>query len=134
MVKIIKIYEYSYSYAEYQVSDGNREIRCICNSVPLPDDLEPQVGMPVKLLYAFCYNNLFIKKVSSTSCHKIKKRAEYFFGYEIIGTVLNKKASLIKAFDFIISLEYFYPDGITDFEEGDVVLIVADRMECELDV
>ena len=48
--------------------------------------------------------------------------------------ILNKMNSLIKVFDFIISLEYFYPNGISDFEEGDIVSIIIDRIECELDI
>ena len=133
-MKISKINEYSYSYAEYQVSDGDKEIRCVCNSVPLPNGLEPQIGMPVKMLYAFCLEDILIKEEKSANCHKITKIGKYGFQYEIVGTILNKKNSLIKVFDFIISLEYFYPNGISDFEEGDIVSIIIDRIECELDI
>lgn len=133
-MKISKINEYSYSYAEYLVSDGNKEIRCVCNSVPLADGLEPQIGMPIKMLYAFCLEDILIKEEKSANCHKITKIGKYGFQYEIVGTILNKKNSLIKVFDFIISLEYFYPNGISDFEEGDIVSIIIDRIECELDI
>ena len=133
-MKISKINEYSYSYAEYLVSDGTYEIRCVCNSVPLAGGVEPQIGMPVKILYAFCYEDILIKEEKSANCHKITKIGKYGFQYEIIGTILHKKKSLIKVFDFIISLEYFYPDGISDFEEGDIVSITIDRIECELDI
>ena len=133
-MKISKINEYSYSYAEYQVSDGDKEIRCVCNSVPLPNGLEPQIGMPIKMLYAFCLEDILIKEEKSANCHKITKIGKYGFQYEIVGTILNKKNSLIKVFDFIISLEYFYPNGISDFEEGDIVSIIIDRIECELDI
>ena len=133
-MKISKINEYSYSYAEYQVSDGNKEIRCICNSVPLANGIDPQIGMPIKMLYAFCFENILIKKEKSTNCHNITKIGKYGFQYEIIGNILSKKDSLIKVFDFIISLEYFYPNGIWDFEEGDTVSIITDRIECEIDI
>ena len=133
-MKISKINEYSYSYAEYQVSDGEKEIRCVCNSVPLPNGLEPQIGMPIKMLYAFCLEDILIKEEKSANCHKITKIGKYGFQYEIVGTILNKMNSLIKVFDFTISLEYFYPNGISDFEEGDIVSIIIDRIECELDI
>ena len=133
-MKISKINEYSYSYAEYQVSDGDKEIRCVCNSVPLPNGLEPQIGMPIKMLYAFCFEDILIKEEKSANCHKITKLGKYGFQYEIIGTILHKKKSLIKVFDFTLSLEYFYPNGISGFEEGDIVSIIIDRMECELDI
>ena len=133
-MKISKINEYSYSYAEYQVSDGDKEIRCVCNSVPLLNGLEPQIGMPIKMLYAFCLEDILIKEEKSANCHKITKIGKYGFQYEIVGTILNKMNSLIKVFDFTISLEYFYPNGISDFEEGDIVSIIIDRIECELDI
>ena len=133
-MKISKINEYAYSYAEYQVSDGNKEIRCVCNSVPLAGGLEPQVGMPVKMLYAFCLEDILIKPEKSSDCHKITKIRKYGFEYKIIGTVLSKKDSLIKVFDFIISLEYFFSNGIIGFEDGDNVSMIVDRIECELDV
>ena len=133
-MKISKINEYSYSYAEYQVSDGDTEIRCVCNSVPLPNGLEPQIGMPIKMLYAFCLEDILIRKDQSANGHKITKLGKYGFQYEIVGTILHKKKSLIKVFDFIISLEYFYPNGISDFEEGDIVSIIIDRIDCELDI
>ena len=133
-MKISKIIEYSYSYAEYQVSDGDKEIRCVCNSVPLPNGLEPQIGMPIKMLYAFCLEDILIRKDQSANGHKITKLGKYGFQYEIVGTILHKKKSLIKVFDFIISLEYFYPNGISDFEEGDIVSIIIDRIDCELDI
>ena len=47
---------------------------------------------------------------------------------------MNKKASLIKMFDFIISLEYFYPNGINEFEKGYIMLIIVDKIACELDI
>ena len=133
-MKISKINEYSYSYAEYQVSDGDKEIRCVCNSVPLAGGLEPQIGMPIKMLYAFCFEDILIKKDKLANYHKITKIGIHGFTYEVIGAVLSKKDSLIKVFDFIISLEYFYPNGITNFEEGDVVSFTVDRIECEIDI
>lgn len=38
----------SYSYAVYQISDGLYELRCVCNSVPLPNEMVPKVGRKVK--------------------------------------------------------------------------------------
>ena len=90
-MKISKINEYSYSYADYQVSDGDKEIRCVCNSVPLPNGLEPQIGMPIKMLYAFCFEDILIKEEKSANCYKITKLGKYGFQYEIIGTILHKK-------------------------------------------
>ena len=101
-MKISKINEYSYSYAEYQVSDGNKEIRCVCNSVPLPNGLEPQIGMSIKMLYAFCFEDMLIKEEKCANHHRIIKTEKYGFQYKIIGTILDKKDSLIKVFDFII--------------------------------
>ena len=83
-MKIGKINEYSYSYAEYQISDGNMELRCVCNSVPLPFGQEPKVGMPVKMLYAFSYGKLLIIKEDSLHSHMIIKTEKFGFQYQII--------------------------------------------------
>ncbi|MBR2970532.1 MAG: hypothetical protein IKC48_01905 [Clostridia bacterium] len=133
-MKISKVNEYSYSYAEYQITDGNNELRCVCNSVPLPYGLEPKAGMPVKKVYAFSYVELFIQKETQSSADAIIKTEEFGFQYKIIGTVLDIKLSLIKVFDFVISLEYSYPNGIDGFEDGDKVLVIVDRFDCELNV
>lgn len=133
-MKISKINEYAYSYAEYQISDGNQELRCVCNSVPLPFGQEPKIGMSVKMLYAFSYGKLIIKKEDSLKSDLILKTKKFGFQYKLIGSILNKKAALIKVFDFIISLEYSYPDGMDEFENDDVVSIIADRIECDLDI
>ena len=45
------------------VSDGFNEVKCLCISVPLPNDREPQVGMEVLKIYAFTVNKLEIMKV-----------------------------------------------------------------------
>lgn len=133
-MKISKINEYSYSYAEYQVSDGNKELRCVCNSVPLPGDIEPKIGMSVKMLYAFSYGNLLLKRENPLNCDMIVKNKEFGFQYKIIGSIINKKIPLIKVFNFIISLEYYYSNGIEDFDYGDKVSVLIDRIECELDI
>ena len=72
-MKISKINEYSYSYAECMVSDGKQELRCVCNSVPLPCGQEPKIGMAVKMLYAFNYGKLLLKKENSLNSYLILK-------------------------------------------------------------
>ena len=133
-MKISKINEYSYSYAEYLITDGKREIRCVCNSVPLPYNLEPVTGMHVRMLYAFNYGLVEIKKENNFCDDSIEKTEKHGFQYEVVGSILDRKKSLIKVFDFVISLEYAYPNGIDKFEDGDKILLVIDRIECELDV
>ena len=76
-MKITKINEYS--YAEYQISDGLYELRCICNSVPLPNEMEPKIGMKVKKLYVFCYNDLISINKELRKEYSIVKTEEYGF-------------------------------------------------------
>lgn len=133
-MEIAKINEYSYSYAEYLVSDGNRELRCVCNSVPLPNEIEPKVGMKVKKLYIFSYNDLIPIKKELKKEYSIVKTEKIGFQYKLTGNIYNKKRALIRVFNFIMSLEYFYPDGIDEYEDGEYVTIIADRIECELEL
>ena len=86
------------------------------------------------MLYAFCFEDILIKEEKSVNSHKITKIGKYGFQYEIIGTIESTKNALIKVFDFTISLEYFYPNGIYGFKKGDLVSVLIDRFDCELDV
>ena len=52
-MKIKRILEYDYNYAEYIVTDGKYDIVCMCLSVPLENDNEPKIWMKVENLYAF---------------------------------------------------------------------------------
>ena len=79
IIKISKINEYSYPYPEYQVSDGNKEIRCVCDSVPLIDVLEQQTVMPIKMLYTFCLEDILINEEKSANCHEITKIGNMVF-------------------------------------------------------
>lgn len=133
---IKKILEYSYSYAEYIVSDGSNELRCVCASVPLPNDREPQCGMEITKIFAFCVNDIVIgkiidKKEMRDSISKTKKK---FLGYKIKGRVLDANFSIIEVFDFKISLEYFYPDGLdATYKNGDYIEFFVDRFDCVIE-
>ena len=135
-MEITKVIEYAYSYAEYQVSDGHNEIRCICDSVPLPGGMVPKVGMKVKRLFVFFFDAPVIKKAEKRECEIIKTE-ERGFQYRLTGYLTDKKESLMRINDFIVSLEFLYPDGMEDmgeWKEGDFVTIIADRIHCELDI
>lgn len=133
-MKISKINEYSYSYAEYLVSDGYREVRCICNSVPLPNNQEPEVGMSVKMLYAFSYADTIDLIISKDKNYYIQKDKAHYFKYKVCGTIENHQKALIRVFDFIISLEYFYPDGFNFLMNDGYVEFEIDRFDCDLDI
>lgn len=133
-MEIAKINEYSYSYAEYLVSDGNRELRCVCNSVPLPNNQEPKIGMSVKMLYAFSYIDKIDLIISKDKKYYIQKDKNDYFKYKVCGTIENYSKSLIRVFDFIISLEYYYPDGFNFILNEGFVEFQLDRLDCDLDV
>ena len=65
LMKIKRILEYDYNYAEYIVTDGKYDIVCMCLSVPLENDNEPKIGMKVESLYAFSYNDIIKLKISN---------------------------------------------------------------------
>lgn len=133
-VNISKIVEYCYNYAEFLVSDGIREVICISNDVPLPNNQEPQVGMPVKVLYVFTRYDPIEIFVAEERKYYIKKSDKGYFDYDICGSIYDRAKSLIKVFDFIISLEYEYPDGIDFLMEGEFVEFHVDRFDCDLDL
>lgn len=118
---IKKVVEYVYNYAEYIVTDGHYDVRAICMSVPLPDGLEPKVGMEITELYVFNINEQIIKKIE-TNKQLIKHKSG--LSYKIIGKVIN--SSMIEVFDFKFS---FY-DELIGYNPGDYVEVIADRLDC----
>lgn len=130
---IKKVLEYSYSYAEYIVSDGLNNLICMCTSVPLLNGKEPKENMKISNIFVFVYKDLLIQKVENGE-HYIKKNPNNYFGYEIQGTILDIKKALMQVFGFKISLEFEYPNGLPDvYCEGDFIKISVDRFDCEIE-
>ena len=42
---IKKVLEYDYNYAQYIVTDGRNDVKCVCMSVPLPNGKKPESGL-----------------------------------------------------------------------------------------
>ncbi len=118
---IKKIVEYVFNYAEYIVTDGKNDVRCICMSVPLPNGLEPKVGMEITKIYIFTINDLEIK-LAKNKKEVIKHRLG--LSYKIIGKVIARNIIECLGYKFT-----FYEDTI-GFEIGDYVEVIADRLDC----
>ena len=61
-MQIKEILQYDWNYAEYIVTDGMNDLMCMCNSVPLPDNKSPMVGMKISGIYAFYMAKLGLQK------------------------------------------------------------------------
>lgn len=132
---IKKILEYDYNYANYMVSDGFNEVKCLCISVPLPNDREPQVGMEVLKIYVFTVNKLEIMKVLEEKDKKfyLSKTPLIGFEYKIIARIVDCKKAIVEVFNFKISLEFEYEQGFSeDFKNGDFIEFEVDRLDCEI--
>lgn len=132
---IKKILEYNYNYANYMVSDGVNELKCLCLSVPLPDNMEPKEGMEVLKIYAFTVNKLEIMKVLKEKDKKyyISKTPLIGFDYKIRARIVDCKKAIVEVFNFIISLEFEYENGFSeDFINGDFIEFEVDRLDCEI--
>ena len=132
---IKKILEYNYNYANYMVSDGNKEVKCLCLSVPLPNDREPQVGMEVLKIYAFTVNKLEIMKVLKEKDKNfyISKTPLIGFDYKIKARIVDCKKAVVEVFNFTISLEFEYENGFSeDFKNGDFIEFEVDRLDCKI--
>ena len=132
---IKKILEYNYNYANYMVSDGNKEVKCLCLSVPLPNDKEPQVGMEVLKIYAFTVNELIISKVLEEKKKNfyVSKTPIFGFSYKIRGRIVDRQKAIIEVYNFTISLEFEYENGFSeDFKNGDFIEFEVDRLDCEI--
>ena len=132
---IKKILEYNYNYADYMVSDGDKELKCLCLSVPLPNNKEPEVGMEVLKIYAFTINKLEITKVLKEKNKKfyVSKTPLIGFDYKIKARIIDCKKAIVEVFNFKISLEFEYENGFSeDFNDGDFIEFKVDRLDCEI--
>ena len=132
---IKKVIEYTYNYAEYIVTDGNNELKCVCMSVPLSDGSEPTIGSEITKICAFCVDELIINKIikEKDKQDSISKLLFNPLGYKLKGRVLNSNQSIVEIFTYKIDLGYEYPDGLgEDFKDGDYVEFSVDRLDCFL--
>lgn len=134
---IKEVVEYNYSYAEYLVSDGSHELRCMCLSVPLPNDKAPKVGMRISHIFAFSFNDKidFIKVVNVNEKYDlIIKDTDSHFQYKIRGHIINSEKAIVAVFGFNVCLGYYYPNGFnSDFAEGDFIEFIVDRFDSIID-
>lgn len=133
---IKKVLEYEYNYAQYIVTDGKNEVICVCMSVPLPDAIEPEIGMAIKKIYAFGVEGIFLKKIAKEKDMKdsITKSLLGHLGYKIKGRIFDSKKAIIKVYNYIINLENDYPNGFEeDFKNGDYVEFSVDRLDCVIE-
>lgn len=61
-MRIKKVLEYDYNYAEYIVTDGINNVKCVCMSVPLPNGRKPESGLNITKIYAFSVEGVILKK------------------------------------------------------------------------
>lgn len=130
---IKKVLEYVYNYAKYIVTDGRHDVKCICMSVPLPDGKVPEIGMEITAIYVFNFESTIVKKVTKEKDmkYKIIKPFSNPLAYKLRGKVIDSSKSIVQVFDFKISLEYDYPDGMNEeFSNNDYVEFFASRLDC----
>ncbi len=129
---IKEVIEYDYNYAEYIVTDGTYDLRCMCLSVPLADGKTPVPSMEVKKLYAFTFNGeLQLKRIQNTCDFTQQLKT---LQYSVRGHILDIKNAIVALGNFIISLEYFFPNGLpNEYSENDCVEFCVDRFDCVLE-
>lgn len=130
---IKKVLEYVNNYAEYVVSDGNNELKCVCMSVPLADGRKPECGLEITKIFAFRIDGVIINKILEKKHMKDSIIKPLFnpLGYKLRGRVIDSNKSIVEIFNFRIYLEYDYPNGICeDIDDGDYVEFSVDRLDC----
>lgn len=135
-MQIKEILKYDYNYGEYIVTDGINDLICMCVSVPLPNNISPEVGMTISSLYAFSFEDIKIVKLTSTETKEFTiKKGKSYFEYSLQGKIIDVKKALVQVYGFIISLEYQFSDGFSsDYSEGDFIKIEVDRLDCRIDL
>lgn len=130
---IKKVLEYDYNYAEYIVTDGRNDVKCVCMSVPLPNGKKPKSGLEITKIYAFSVKGVILKKIIEEKNRRdeIIKSLFKSLGYKLKGRILDSNKAIVQVFNFEIDLEYDYPDGLGDeFKNGEYVELSVDRLDC----
>lgn len=130
---IKEILEYDYNYAEYIVTDGKFNVICICMSVPLPLDKEPELGMKIRIIAPFSVDDIevMLSNKKEPFIKKGKQPLEYFLAAEIV----NKEKALVKIGGLLISLEDYCENGFSEgFEKGCFIEFKAPRLDCYIDI
>ncbi len=130
---IKKVLEYDYNYAQYIVTDGRNDVKCVCMSVPLPNGRKPESGLEITKIYAFSVEGVIVKKIieEENMRDEIIKPLLDSLGYKLKGRILDSNKAIVQVFNFEIDLEYDYPDGMgKDFKNGDYVELSVDRLDC----
>lgn len=130
---IKKVLEYDYNYAQYLVTDGRNDVKCVCMSVPLPNGRKPESGLEITKIYAFSVEGVVINKIieEKNMRDEIIKPLFDSQGYKLKGRILDSDKSIVQVFNFEIDLEYDYPDGMGfNFKNGDYVELSVDRLDC----
>ena len=130
---IKKVLEYNYNYAQYIVTDGKNDVKCVCMSVPLPNEKKPERGLKITKIYAFSVEGVMLKKVIEEKNMKDEIIQPLFdsLGYKLKGRILDANKAIVQVFNFQIDLEYDYPNGFgEDFKNGEFVELSVDRLDC----
>ena len=126
---IKEILEYHHNYAEYIVSDGKYSVICICMSVPLPLNKEPEEGMKILIIDAF-FENYDDVMLSNQKEYFIKK-GKRPLAYILTGEIVDKDKGLVRVGDLLIDIGEGYKKT---YNNGDYIEIKADRLDCYIDI
>ena len=130
---IKKVLKYEYNYAQYIVTDGANDVKCVCMSVPLPNGRKPESGLEITKIYSFSAEGVKVKKIvkEKDMRDEIKKTLFDSLGYKLKGRILDSNKAIVQVFNFEIDLEYDYPNGMgEDFKDDDYVEFSVDRLDC----
>lgn len=130
---IKKVVEYDYNYAQYIVTDGKHDVECVCASVPLPNEKEPECGWEISKIYAFSVKGVIVKKITKENNMRDQIIKSLFnpLGYKLKGRILDSNNAIVQVYNFKIDLTDDYPDGMgEDFRNDDYVEFSVDRLDC----
>ena len=135
-MKIRKIKGLTEYEGELIITDGCFDIEGICVSLPLLNNRTLNIGESVTMLYAFFQKeDPIIIKLNDIKQQKYKLKKNGIFGmsYYVQGRVIDEEKYLVKAFNFIISLEYLfgteYENRTFVYKNGEWLSFLVDRFD-----
>lgn len=131
---IKNVLEYDYNYAEYLITDGLFDLRCMCVSVPLSNGKVPVPGMEVAGIDVFSFTKTIIKKIDSDKEKRyLITKEKGAFEYLLRGEIIDRNKALVKIEGFTLSLNNDFESGFPDgYSEGEYIEFKADRLDVTL--
>jgi HEAT repeat protein len=112
-------------YAEYIVTDGEYDLRCMDASMPWPPESKgPEKDMKIAEIVAFSHEDMNVKRTDNSGY--IIKKGKRPLGYHLQAKIVDKDIALVAVGGLIIEIDQLSET----FENGEFIEFDVDELDC----